>query len=112
MDGRSVNQISHTNSLQLNSVCKEIQKDFSAHYLNLITGLKKINSVGGGFHFGNIFSNLGTQFDTLTGELAPNSNLLIVDSSALPRISSRPITIQVMRNAERIVRNFMLRMGL
>jgi ferredoxin len=112
MDGRSVNQISHTNSLQLNSVFKEIQKDFSTHYLTLITGLKKINSVGGGFHFGNIFSNLGTQFDTLTGELAPNSNLLIVDSSALPRISSRPITIQVMRNAERIVRNFMLRMGL
>ena len=66
--------------------------------------LKFVGSVGEGYHFGSAFHDTMDRetFDFEKGTFRDLENLFVVDSTSLPSISSRPITLTIMANSYRI----------
>jgi len=66
--------------------------------------LNFVGSVGEGYHFGSAFNDTkgGEKFDFNKGSFIDQENLFIVDSTSLPSIASRPITLTIMANSYRI----------
>ena len=100
----TISQKSVLPSVSYSKVKPVLRKNFKEKGLFLLTALSKVYPVGKSYHLGNIFETEKSLFDFDTGNLHSHKNIYILDGASLNRISSFPITIRIMKNADRITK--------
>jgi hypothetical protein len=105
----TISQKSVLPSVSYRKVKPVLRKNFQEKGLFLLTALSKVYPVGKSYHLGNIFETEKSLFDFDAGNLCSHKNIYILDGASLNRISSFPITIRIMKNADRITKKLIER---